>query len=68
MRIKLFAMRVLVCTCRYFTKTVTSYLPLALPAQVTDVFTQGRAFALAALPVIGLRHTCVITTIQRSLK
>lgn len=52
----------------YLSKTVSSYLPLALPSQVADVFTQGRAFATAVLPVAGLRHVCVIATIQKSLK
>lgn len=52
----------------YLSKTVSSYLPLALPSQVADVFTQGRAFATAVLPTAGLRHACVITTIQKSLK
>lgn len=52
----------------YLSKTVSSYLPLALPSQVADVFTQGRAFATAVLPIAGLRHACVITTIQKSLK
>ncbi|KXJ75771.1 WD repeat domain phosphoinositide-interacting protein 2 [Aedes albopictus] len=52
----------------YISRAVTSYLPLALPSQVTDVFTQGRAFASAVLPVAGLRHSCVIATIQKSLR
>ncbi|KAL9700431.1 hypothetical protein quinque_003872 [Culex quinquefasciatus] len=52
----------------YISKAVSSYLPLALPSQVTDVFTQGRAFASAVLPVAGLRHSCVITTIQKALR
>ncbi|XP_065086599.1 WD repeat domain phosphoinositide-interacting protein 2 [Ochlerotatus camptorhynchus] len=50
----------------YISKAVSSYLPL--PSQVTDVFTQGRAFASAVLPVAGLRHSCVIATIQKSLR
>ncbi|EDS29536.1 Autophagy-specific protein [Culex quinquefasciatus] len=28
----------------------------------------GRAFASAVLPVAGLRHSCVITTIQKALR
>ncbi|XP_058459268.1 WD repeat domain phosphoinositide-interacting protein 2 [Malaya genurostris] len=52
----------------YISKAVSSYLPLALPSQVTDVFTQGRAFASAVLPVAGLRHSCVINTIQKALR
>ncbi|XP_035907988.1 WD repeat domain phosphoinositide-interacting protein 2 [Anopheles stephensi] len=47
-------------------KAFTNYLPL--PTQVTDVFSQGRAFASALLPVAGLRHSCVITTIQKALR
>uniref|UniRef100_A0A182JVJ9 Uncharacterized protein n=1 Tax=Anopheles christyi TaxID=43041 RepID=A0A182JVJ9_9DIPT len=47
-------------------KAFTNYLPL--PTQVTDVFSQGRAFAAALLPVPGLRHSCVITTIQKALR
>ncbi|XP_044732224.1 WD repeat domain phosphoinositide-interacting protein 2 isoform X2 [Chrysoperla carnea] len=39
-----------------------------LPTQVTDVFTQGRAFAVAYLPVTGVRNVLAITTIQRVLR
>lgn len=52
----------------YFKNTVASYLPYALPTQVTDVFTQGRAFASAMLPVAGIKHACAITTVQKSLR
>lgn len=52
----------------YLSKAVSNYLPLALPSQVTDVFTQGRAFASALLPVAGLKHSCVITAIQKMLR
>lgn len=52
----------------YFKNTVANYLPYALPTQVTDVFTQGRAFASAMLPVAGIKHACAITTIQKSLR
>ena len=52
----------------YLKSAVTNYLPYALPSQVTDVFTQGRAFASAVLQVAGLKHTCAITTIQKSLR
>jgi autophagy-related protein 18 len=52
----------------YFKSTVASYLPYALPTQVTDVFTQGRAFASAMLPVSGIKHACAITTIQKVLR
>jgi len=48
--------------------TVANYLPYALPTQVTDVFTQGRAFASAMLPIAGIKHACAITTIQKSLR
>uniref|UniRef100_A0A336LGZ1 CSON011483 protein n=1 Tax=Culicoides sonorensis TaxID=179676 RepID=A0A336LGZ1_CULSO len=52
----------------YISKTVTSYLPSYLPSQVTDVFTQGRAFASAVLPIPGLRNNVAISTIQKSLR
>jgi autophagy-related protein 18 len=52
----------------YLKSTVANYLPYALPTQVTDVFTQGRAFASAMLPVAGIKHACAITTIQKSLR
>lgn len=52
----------------YLKNTVANYLPYALPTQVTDVFTQGRAFASAMLPVAGIKHACAITTIQKSLR
>jgi autophagy-related protein 18 len=52
----------------YLKSAVTSYLPYALPSQVTDVFTQGRAFASATLQIAGLKHSCAITTIQKSLR
>lgn len=52
----------------YLKNTVANYLPYALPTQVTDVFTQGRAFASAMLPVAGIKHSCAITTIQKSLR
>jgi len=48
----------------YLSKTVSSYFP----TQVTDVFTQGRDFATAVLPITGYSPICVIATIQRSLK
>jgi autophagy-related protein 18 len=51
----------------YLSKTVSSYLPIALPSNVT-FFSQDRAFASAVLPMPGLRHSCVITSIQKSLK
>lgn len=52
----------------YISRAVSNYLPMALPSQVTNVFTQGRAYASAVLPVAGLRHACVITTIQKVLR
>lgn len=39
-----------------------------LPSQVTDVFTQGRAFATAHLPIYGLRNVISIATIQQQLR
>jgi autophagy-related protein 18 len=50
----------------YLKSTVANYLPL--PSQVTDVFTQGRAFASAMLSISGIKHSCAITTIQKSLR
>ncbi|XP_077294416.1 WD repeat domain phosphoinositide-interacting protein 2-like isoform X3 [Arctopsyche grandis] len=39
-----------------------------LPAQVTDVFSQGRAFASVHLPVSGVKSVCAITTISKQLR
>ncbi|XP_076450576.1 WD repeat domain phosphoinositide-interacting protein 2-like isoform X1 [Babylonia areolata] len=36
-----------------------------LPAQMTDMFSQGRSFATAHLPCTGTKNTCAITTIQK---
>lgn len=52
----------------YLSKAVSSYLPYALPTQVAEVFTLGRAFASAVLPVAGIKHACAISTIQKSLR
>jgi len=49
---------------RFLSKTVTSYLP----TQVTDVFSQGRAFASVTLPEAGVRRMCAIATIQKQLR
>ncbi|XP_034655295.1 WD repeat domain phosphoinositide-interacting protein 2 isoform X3 [Drosophila subobscura] len=49
---------------RFLSKTVTSYLP----TQVTDVFSQGRAFASVSLPEAGVRRMCAIATIQKQLR
>jgi guanyl-specific ribonuclease Sa len=38
------------------------YLSSYLPSQVTDVFTQGRAFAAAHLPTQGVRNVISIAT------
>ena len=46
---------------RFLSKTVSSYLP----TQVTDVFSQGRAFASVTLPEAGIRRMCAITKIQK---
>ncbi|XP_034136823.1 WD repeat domain phosphoinositide-interacting protein 2 isoform X2 [Drosophila guanche] len=48
----------------FLSKTVTSYLP----TQVTDVFSQGRAFASVSLPEAGVRRMCAIATIQKQLR
>lgn len=44
----------------YLTKAVTASANY-LPSQVTDVFTQGRAFASVHLPFQGLKNVCAIT-------
>nr|XP_006822221.1 PREDICTED: WD repeat domain phosphoinositide-interacting protein 2-like isoform X2 [Saccoglossus kowalevskii] len=36
-----------------------------LPSQVTDVFNQGRAFAIVKLPFAGLKNICALATIQK---
>lgn len=38
------------------------YLTNYLPTQVTDVFTQGRAFATAHLPFFGVKNFIAINT------
>lgn len=50
----------------YLSKAVSNYLPL--PSHVTDVFTLGRAFASAVLPVAGIKHAVAITAIQKQLR
>lgn len=45
-----------------FTKAVSSLL---LPAQVSDVLAQDRAFATVALPQSGLKNICALTRIQK---
>ncbi|XP_068915388.1 WD repeat domain phosphoinositide-interacting protein 2 isoform X3 [Tenebrio molitor] len=44
------------------------YLSSYLPSQVTDVFTQGRAFAAAHLPTQGVRNVISIATAQNQLR
>ncbi|XP_056638503.1 WD repeat domain phosphoinositide-interacting protein 2 isoform X2 [Diorhabda sublineata] len=44
------------------------YLTNYLPTQVTDVFTQGRAFATAYLPFCGVKNAIAIATIQHQLR
>ncbi|XP_073976936.1 autophagy-related 18a isoform X2 [Rhodnius prolixus] len=39
-----------------------------LPAQVTGVFNQGRAFACAHLPHHGFRNVCALTMVQKVLR
>ncbi|XP_075231274.1 autophagy-related 18a isoform X2 [Lycorma delicatula] len=51
----------------YLTKAVSASATY-LPSQVTDVFSQGRAFISVHLPVHGLRTVCAITTIQKHLR
>lgn len=45
-----------------FTKAVSSLL---LPAQVSHVLAQDRAFATVALPQSGLKNICALTRIQK---
>lgn len=42
-------------------KTSATYLP----SQVTEVFKQGRDFAVARLPCPGLKNVCALATIQK---
>lgn len=42
-------------------KTSSQYLP----SQVTEMFKQGRDFAVARLPFSGLKNVCAITNIQK---
>lgn len=42
-------------------KTSANYLP----TQVTEMFNQGRAFAVSKLPSQGLKNVCAIATIQK---
>ncbi|XP_061398887.1 WD repeat domain phosphoinositide-interacting protein 2 isoform X1 [Musca vetustissima] len=49
---------------RFLSKTVSNYLP----TQVTDVFSQGRAFASVTLPEAGIRRMCAIAKIQKQLR
>ncbi|XP_020281393.1 WD repeat domain phosphoinositide-interacting protein 2 isoform X2 [Pseudomyrmex gracilis] len=48
----------------YFAKAVTVSATY-LPSQVTDVFTQGRAFASVHLPFQGLKNVCAITVTHK---
>lgn len=45
----------------YLTKAVSASANY-LPSQVTDVFSQGRAFASVRLPFQGVKNVCAITT------
>eukprot|EP00914_Ancora_sagittata_P018045 GHVO01035613.1.p1 GENE.GHVO01035613.1~~GHVO01035613.1.p1 ORF type:complete len:427 (+),score=26.57 GHVO01035613.1:132-1412(+) len=42
-------------------KTSATYLP----SQVTEMFNQGRDFAIARLPFSGLKNVCALTNIQK---
>lgn len=48
-----------------FTKAVSSLL---LPAQVSDVLAQDRAFATVVLPQPGLKNICALTRVQKELR
>jgi autophagy-related protein 18 len=39
-----------------------------LPAQVTDVFNQGRAFVSVHLPYSGMKNVCAVVVIQKVLR
>uniref|UniRef100_A0A670ZNS5 Uncharacterized protein n=1 Tax=Pseudonaja textilis TaxID=8673 RepID=A0A670ZNS5_PSETE len=48
----------------YFVETIRTF-PNYLPAQVTEMFNQGRAFATVRLPFCGHRNICALATIQK---
>ncbi|EDW03057.1 GH11033 [Drosophila grimshawi] len=48
-----------------FSKAVSSLL---LPAQVSDVLAQDRAFATVVLPQSGLKNICALTHVQKELR
>lgn len=45
----------------YFVETIRTF-PNYLPAQVTEMFNQGRAFATVRLPFCGHRNICALAT------
>ncbi|KAJ8923019.1 hypothetical protein NQ315_001567 [Exocentrus adspersus] len=48
--------------------TWMGWMSTYLPTQVTDVFTQGRAFATVHLPFYGVKNVIAISTIQQQLR
>ena len=46
----------------YWLENVVKSSTSVLPAQMTDMFTQGRSFACARLPMKGTRTMCAIST------
>lgn len=50
-----------------FTKAVSASANY-LPAQVTDVFNQGRAFVSVHLPYSGMKNVCAVVVIQKVLR
>ncbi|XP_060559700.1 WD repeat domain phosphoinositide-interacting protein 2-like isoform X2 [Ruditapes philippinarum] len=48
-----------------YVNTATKQLTTYLPSPVTDMFNQGRAFAVCKLPNQGLKNVCAIASIQK---
>lgn len=48
-----------------YVNTATKQFATYLPSPVTDMFNQGRAFAICKLPSQGLRNVCAIANIQK---
>ncbi|KAL7979272.1 hypothetical protein Chor_015296 [Crotalus horridus] len=51
----------------YFVETIRTF-PNYLPAQVTEMFNQGRAFATVRLPFCGHRNICTLATLDGSME
>lgn len=48
-----------------YVNTATKQFATYLPSPVTDMFNQGRAFAICKLPNQGLKNVCAIANIQK---